>query len=98
LFEKWDRVVELCNNYKGKLAQACVEQAQGLISESSAGDEALRLKAADAIGQLEIAEFDVRSFLKNEVVKAVEDNEVKIIQVEICQKKKHPFFVKLGLT
>ena len=81
-FEKWDKVLELCNGHtNGTLVQDCVLQAQAIIAESSAGDEATRTQAAEALAQLKVTEFDIEAFLDSEVVKAVQESEAKLIQV-----------------
>ena len=81
LFEKWDKVVELCSSNKDKLVQDCIKQAQELASESTAGDESLRMKAIDCLSQVEVVDFNVKSFLEAEVVTSVQGYEMKIIQV-----------------
>jgi hypothetical protein len=88
LFEKWDKVVGLCNNnnnIKSPLDEDCIRQAQSLAEESSSGDESLRLKAAESLGKLSSADFDVKGFLEAEVEKSAKQNEAKIIQVQFCQ-------------
>lgn len=88
LFEKWDKVVGLCNNnnnIKSPLDEDCIRQAQSLAEESSSGDESLRLKAAESLGKLSSADFDVKGFLEAEVEKSAKHNEAKIIQVQFCQ-------------
>ncbi len=79
LFEKWDTVVDLCNDGKATLDEDCIRQAQSLAEENSSDASSA---AAKSLGQLSLIDFDVKTFLETEVNKSVQEHETKFIQVE----------------
>ena len=78
LFEKWDKVVDLCNDGKVTLDEDCIRQAQSLAEENSSEASSA---AAQSLGQLSLIDFDVKSFLETEVTKSVQEHEAKFTQV-----------------
>lgn len=78
LFEKWDTVVDLCNDGKATLDEDCIRQAQSLAEENSSDASSA---AAKSLGQLSLIDFDVKTFLETEVNKSVQEHETKFIQM-----------------